>query len=45
MIKAENLKTEMLKIFATKSANNLWRRHHTGFRFFPAFQLFSLSAF
>jgi len=45
MTKAENLKTEMLKIFTTKSANNLWRRHNMGFRFFPAFQRFSVSVF
>jgi len=45
MTNAENLKTEMLKTFTTKSANILWRRHSMGSRFFPAFQHFSVSAF
>jgi hypothetical protein len=45
MKKAENLKPEMLKMFMTKAANNLRRRHNLIFRFFPAFQRFSVSAF
>jgi len=45
MTKAENLKTEMLKIHMTKSAKNSHRRRNMDFRFFSAFQCFSVSAF